>query len=409
MEFNYIFNYSPLVTSLAKYDYKKDQNDIINNNIFPLFGEPLPPYILQCLIFPSFDLIPYNYHKIIYIIPDYFSYELRFDNNGSNFPSQFIITCPKIFGKKMIQDLFEFDKKEFEKTQNYDKIKKTYGKEYLYNINDLKIEYNRKRNNEIFDEKYNLNKTDIMFPSIESINNYKYIEGYFNRNVGKNKIIQINSLFIYVYLDEKKYKKINKIIIDEILKEKIISYGYPQIKLGIITGLYYNNKYYKKEEDSIKESSYQKDYEELIKKDYEYLGLKILDLSVLIEVVPIIKINDENIEFDYSFKYLIPLEITSLNKINDVHKEYLNNLLKMNNINNEENILLDKEKLEKEKEIFCYDENNKKNKHNDEKDKNKKTKVSNKKFDKKKKKPIGPIIEREITNFKFKNLDDYFY
>ena len=62
---NYIFNYSPLVTSLAKYDYKKDQNDIINNNIFPLLGEPLPPYILLCLIFPSFDLIPYNYFVLL--------------------------------------------------------------------------------------------------------------------------------------------------------------------------------------------------------------------------------------------------------------------------------------------------------------------------------------------------------
>ena len=75
-------------------------------------------------------------------------------------------------------------------------------------------------------------------------------------------------------------------IINKILKEKIISFGYPQIKLGILTGLYYNNKYYRMEEESkiLKESSYQKDYEDQIKKDYEYLGLKILDLSVLLKL-----------------------------------------------------------------------------------------------------------------------------
>lgn len=388
---NYKFNYCPLITSIARYNYLKDQNEIINNNINDLIGKPLPPYILQCLIFPSFDLIPINYHEIENIIPEYYSYNKQIDNNGNPFPSQIIIKCPKIYGKKMIQDLIDFDKAEFEKTKNYNIIKENYRKVYLYNTKNIKEEYNMKRKNEIFKEQYALQRTDIMFPSIESINNYKYIEGYINRNIGKNKIIQINSLFIYVYLDEKKYKKIINMIIDEIFKEKIISFGYPQIKLGIITGLYYNNKYYRMEEESkiLKESSYQKDYEDQIKKDYEYLGLKILDLSVLIEVIPIININQGKFEFDYEFKYLIPLEITSLNKINDVHREYLKNILKMNNIIDEKSIKLDKEMIEKEKEIFFYDENNKKNKQNDIKDKNKnnnKSKFMAKKGDKKKEK-----------------------
>ena len=185
-------------------------------------------------------------------------------------------------------------------------------------------------------------------------------------------------------------------------------------KLGILKGLYYNNKYYRREEESkiLKESSYQKDYEDQIKKDYEYLGLKILDLSVLIEAIPIINTNEGKFEFDYEFKYLIPLEITSLNKINDVHREYLKNILKMNNIIDEKSLKLDKEMIEKEKEIFFYDEKNKKNNKNDIKDKNKnnnKSKFIGKKGDKKKKKPSGPLIEREINNFKFKNLYEYYY
>lgn len=405
---NYNYNYCPLISDIAKYDYKKDIYGIIYDNITHLNGDPLPPYILQCLIFPTFELIPENYHKIKEIIPNYYEYKKTVDNNGCPFPSQITVSCPKIVGNKMIQKLIEFDNSEFSKTENYNLIKENYGKEYLYNINNLKTEYHRKRKNEIFDEKYNMNKVDIMFPSIENINNYKYIEGYFKRNIGGNKIIQINSLFIYVSLDEKIYKKINKMIIDNILKEKIISYGYPLKKLGILTGVYYNNKYYSIDSESkiIKETSYQFDYEEQIKKDNEYIGLKILDLSILIEVVPIICIDNGKFIFDYDFKYLIPFEITSLNMKNNVHQEFVKIFLKMNKITNVENIKLDKELLEKEKEVFLYDESLKKNKSTETKDKKNK-KFKEKKGDRKKKKPFGPSVEKEITNFKFKNLDDY--
>ena len=405
---NYLFNYCPLISNIAKFNFQKNQNEIINNNIIQLKGEPLPPYILHCLIFPSYDLIPKNYHKITDIIPEYYYYQITFDNNGFPFPSQFLASSPKISGNKMIQDFIQFDANEFPKTENYTKIKESYGKEYLYNINNEKSIYIHKRKNEIFEVKYNINKTDITFPSIEKINNYKYIEGYINRKIGKNKIIQINSLFIYISLDEKKYKKINKIIIDEILEEKIISYGYPQIKIGYLTGVYFNNKYNSKNT----ENSYLIDYEEMLKKDYEYIGLKILDLSILIEVVPLLFIGNGKIEFDYEYKYLIPLEITSLNKTNDIYREYLKNILAVNNVK-EEGITLDEEKLKKDREVFLYDNSIKKNK-SEIKDKNKinnkngKNKFKGKNYNKKRKK-LGSKIEREIINFKFINIDDFFY
>ena len=410
---NYLYNYTPLLSDLSKYDYKKNISETICENINQLIGEPLPPYILQCLIFPSFDLIPLNYHDIKKIIPYYYSYEKKFDNNGSPFPSQITVTCPKVSGKKMIQELIDFDNSEFKKTDNYNLIKEIYGKEYLYDINNNKIEYKRKRKNESFNENYDNKKVDIMFPSIEIIKNYKYIEGFFNRTVGGNKIIQINSLFIYISLDEKKYKKINKIIIDNIFKEKIISYGYPLMKLGLLNGLYYNNKYYSIDNDSksLNESTYQFDYEELIKKDYEYFGLKILDLSCLIEIIPIISIDNGKFIYDYDYKYLIPLEITSLNLLNDTHQKFLKEILKINNIgnNDNDNININIELLKKEKEIFLYDESLRKNKTNKTKEMSNKNKKNNKekKGDKKKKKAMGPSIEREITNFKFMNLDDY--
>ena len=205
-----------------------------------------------------------------------------------------------------------------------------------------------------------------MFPSIESITNYKYIEGYFNRNIGGNKIVQINSLFISISLDEKKYKKINKIIIENIFKEKIISYGYPLIKLGVLNGLYYNNKYYTIDNESknLKEEAYQFDYEEQLRKDYEYVGLKILELSCLIEVIPIISIDNGMCIFDYDYKFLVPLEITSLNIMNNLHQEFLKQSLKLNNIIDVNNLNLDKKLMEKEKEVFLYDESLKKNKNN---------------------------------------------
>jgi hypothetical protein len=270
---------------------------------------------------------------------------------------------PKIKGND-IEKLIEFDKSEFEKTPNYNLIKEIYGKEYIYNDNNNKLEYHHKRNNEIFNENYEIEKVDIMFPSLESIANYKYIEGYFNRNIGGNKIVQINSLFISISLDEKKYKKINKIIIDNIFKEKIISYGYPLIKLGVLNGLYYNNKFYtfNNETNNLKEESYQFDYEEQIRKDYEYVGLKILELSCLIEVIPIIFIDNGMYIFDYDYKYLVPLEITSLNIMNNLHQEFLKKSLKVNNIIDVNSLNLDKKLIEKEKEVFLYDESLKKNK-----------------------------------------------
>ena len=406
---NYMYDYCPLLSDIAKYDYKNNINEIINNNINQFKGDPLPPYILLCLILPSFKIIPENYHKIDEIIPDYYEYEKYFDNNGSPLPSQITVSCPKVEGKEMIKKLIDFDNQEFPKTKNYQLIKENYGKEYLYNINNIKIEYNRKRKNEIFKENYDKKEVDLLFPSIESISNYKYIEGYFTRSIGKNKIIQINSLFIYIYLDEKIYKKFNKSTIDNIFKEKIISYGYPQIKLGLLKGLYYNNKYYSinQEKKILTDTPYLFDYEEQIKKDYEFIGLKILDLSCLIEVIPIIGIDNDKFIFDYEYKYLIPLEITSLNITNKIHQEFLNNSLKMNNINYND-IKFDKEISDKEKEVFLYDISLRKNKNNakEKSDKNI-NKFKGKKGDKKKKKSKGPVLEREITNFKFKVIDDY--
>ena len=363
---NYIYDYCPLLHDMAKYDYNKNVSEMICDNINQKKGEPLPPYILQCLIFSSFNLIPSNYHKIKEIIPYYYNFKKVFDNNGFLFPSQMTTIVPKIEGKEIIEKLIEFDKSEFRKTPNYNIIKENYGKEYIYSQKNNKLEYNHKRKNEIFNENYDIKKVDIMFPSIESIANYKYIEGYFNRNIGGNKIVQINSLFISISIDEKKYKKINKIIIDNIFKEKIISYGYPLIKLGILNGLYYNNKFYTfdNESKSLKEETYQFDYEEQIKKDYEYVGLKILELSCLIEIIPIKFIDNGTCIFDYDYKFLVPLEITSLNIMNNLHQEFLKKSLDMNIIIDINSLNLDKKLIEKQKEVFLYDESLKKNKNN---------------------------------------------
>ena len=71
---------------------------------------------------------------------------------------------------------------------------------------------------------------------------------------------------------------------------------------------------------------------------------------------------------------------------------------------------LDKKLIEKEKEVFLYDESLKKNKNNETKEKSNKNKMKNKdKKGGKRKKPVGPSIEREITNFKFKNLDNIYF
>ena len=89
------------------------------------------------------------------------------------------------------------------------------------------------------------------------------------------------------------------------------------------------------------------------------------DIFPLIEVIPIIKIDKDNSDifvYDYDYKYLVPFQLTSLNKDNmssttSFWKQILEkNNIKINNLN-EINININKEKILKEKDIFCFDEN----------------------------------------------------
>ena len=403
---NYHYYYSPLISNLAKFNYEENINEDIYQKITKNEGMPLPPYILQCLIFNSFDLIPSNYHKIKEINRNYYDYQIEFDNNGILIPSQMIMKCPIIKDDSFIQKLIEFDKNEFKNTEKYNLIKESYGKEYLYNIKD-----NYKRKNEILNENNNIKEVDIMFPSIKIIKSYEYLNGYFYRKIKKNKI-PIKRFLIYLS-NNKNVKKIDDNNINYIIKDYIISYGYPFMKLGIITGLYIKNKYYSIDHEM--RSFYSKtniyDYKEKIVKDYENIGLKFNKISFLVEVVPIINIdnyqNNDIFKFDYDKKYLIPFEITSLNNENKNHGEFLEKTLKKNNIFNpdEVNIDLCQEKLSKIKDIFFFDES-KKNKNNEvnkiqKSFKNKNTKKNKKiKFDRKKNNSYV-INKRKKNNNKF--------
>ena len=404
---SYNFDFTPLISDLSKFDYNKNIISDITNNIIDDNTAPLPPYISQILISRKLFEFPDEYQEIGKIIPNYLNADITFDNNGFPFPHQYTAIIPKIDKTSLIK-LIEIDSKIFKSLPNFEKINSIYNKEYLYN-NSEKKEYKRKKTNSIFNEEYKPKITDIIFPSIERAKNYKYIEGYFKKVLNNRKVITINSLFINLELDNKKYKTINKIIINNILKEKIISFGYPLLKLGMLTGFYHDNKYYTLDNKSIKESSYQEDYEEIIKKDYEYFGIKLTNPTCFIELIPIKKIANEKAEFDYNYKYLVPLEITSLNLINDDYRDFIKHTMKkFTNVNFEE-VDYDVKLAQTEKEMFLFDESLRKNKKKEESNqKNVKVSKPKKNENRKKKKPMGPSVEKEIFNFKFKNNDDFY-
>ena len=483
--YNYIYNYSPLILSLSKFD-SSIKSEIIekaiyeNNDEMDKEGKPLPPYILQCLTFPSslnsckeeLNLYKTNF---IGFLPNYFKSKFIIDNNGFSFHSQTTVIFPKIRGKEMIKQLRDFDEKEFKNTNSYEKIKNNYRKEYI-SFKDGKNFYNEvQRKNEIHKDCYDNNENDINnnisdkstpkkviknnqsksiknnpsfneenekkdnyieaknglkidmnFPSLDNINKVQFIKTVIKNTSGSKKM-PINSLFINISLDDEgKIKKMleNKDIIKNTIKEKIISYGYPFLKIGLLRGFYYANKYYTfNERDELIKNEYTKNYEKIIQEDYEYIGLKFdHKIFCLIEVLPIIFIDNGNCVYDYDYKYLIPLEITSVlydleceepackkkiifpkvqnqKKCNNKYKEFLNIKTK-----NKINTKLDKNLLDKNKQIFLYNENSR-NKHYNEKNNNKKNEPKNKKG-KRNNINKSELLDNNIQiNFKF-NFDD---
>jgi hypothetical protein len=275
---------------------------------------------------------------------------------------------PILENEETISKIIEFDKKEIKNTKNYNIIKDR--TEFCFNINN-----NIKRKNEIFNENYNIKNTDEMFPSINNIKNIEIKVDFIDINLEKvEKIIKMKKYNINLLQNNgnKTKKEINEYY--DIFKEKIITYGYPFIKLGIVNSIYYNDKKYLMDQETGNQSSeyYNGKYDKIIIKDYKSIGIIIKDIYPLIEVIPIKKIDLDNsdlFEYDYEFKYLVPFEITSLNKENKSHITFLKQILEKNNIkiNNlkEININIDKEKILKEKDVFYFDETLKSNHKNE--------------------------------------------
>lgn len=435
--YNYIYNYSPLILSLSKFDCYKYSEAIEkaiyeNNDENDKEGKPLPPYILQCLTFPpslntcNKELSLYNKQKLIEKLPNYFKSELIIDNNGFSLHSQTAVICPKIKGKDTIKLLRDFDEQEFEHTNNFNKIKDRYRKEYISFKDGKNCYHEIQRKNEIYKECYEINednntkinicdkstpkkvkkniklksnkkvesfnkqidyhinkkagpKIDMNFPSLKNINinNFSYNLTDIKNDSG-NKNFPIKSLIITISLNEEgKIKKIleDNDIIKNNIKQKIISYGYPFLKIGLLRGLYFSNKYYTfNEKGELIKNDYKKDYEKIIQEDYLKIGLKFEHkIFCLIEVIPIIFIDNGNCIYDFDYKYLIPLELTSvlydleceeqkykkknsqnLEKCNNKYKKFLEEKTK-NKLGITNNFF--KDLLDRKKDIFLYNKN----------------------------------------------------
>ena len=213
------------------------------------------------------------------------------------------------------------------------KINKIFEIFISYNINiedyDIDINFNKSLmeqanyNNNLYTDiiKYN----DIEYPSINYLT-YNYNEEETIQILGKKykftkltKSIKINIFSKYKNIIEKIN---NNELIETILNEKIIIYGYPIKKIGIIEGIIYKGKYYflkdEKIEESFKTINQMEKYPSL---DYENSNIIIKikgnikyekdKTKKTIQRIKIINI-DEELK-DIVKKEYIPIELTSLN------------------------------------------------------------------------------------------------
>ena len=486
---NYLYNYAPLLISLSRnYNYNLTQNidKIIceNNNGENKEGKPLSPLILQCLSFHSnlnscSIISPDIKDKIYNIIPDYHKYQIKIENNGFPYHSQTTVLIPKLKGEEIIK-LLELNNDENNELD----------KEYLYNNNKVdKIEYKRKRKNEIF-KGYNDNETSDTSDTSEinikndnkiNINNNKHKNDYNNENKkpcklrarkkipdkGNNKIndkndknddinidiyfpsfsikkyncketiekvenfdgkkstYEIKTLFIDLPLSEEKvikriFDKDNENKLLNILKENYISYGYPLLKLGKLSAILYKNTKYRINEEKIISEAIPSniDYYEKIKNDYMHIGLEIEEPFCLIEVIPIIYINNGHCVFDEDYQYLVPIEITSLlynkeikglnlkNKNDDKDNKYIKFKEDITQSIKYHNHIIDKTNNNK-KNLFLYSEDSINKEQKNKNNKSNKCCSSNKKLKsaKKCKRQYKDNDDDCEINFKYKKID----
>ena len=239
--------------------------------------------------------------------------------------------------------------KDKEKNNFILKIKNIFDIFINYNISkeeyDIDIKFNKdilEGNNNNKDMILNMNKfTDVAYPRINYLS-YEYNEETTKLEFGKKykftkitKALKITILSKFTNIINENNK--NEII-ENILNQKIVLYDIPMKKIGIIEGVFYNDKYYYLNEDKI-EGIQSDEIRQNLKYQKSFLDYEKSNIFIKIKDIKVIKDkNNENINLieiinsdnliNFNLSIIIPIEFTSLNiqKEDDIFKNLLNDI-----------------------------------------------------------------------------------
>ena len=238
---------------------------------------------------------------------------------------------------------------ENQKSTFLNKIKKVFEIFLNYKINiedyDINISFNKSFLEKNYNKSFYTDITkfyDIFYPSINNLI-YKYSEDSTIQELGKKykfikktNFIKLNILSRYINITNNNNDNIVNFI-KNILKEKIIIYGYPMKYIGLINCIYYKNKIYSLNDENIEI----KDKVFPLINFHKKSALEYEDSKIIIEIKEKIKYTKDKINgnikgiklFNFEDKIIglsekyIPIELTSLNIQNeDENSELLNEI-----------------------------------------------------------------------------------
>jgi len=326
----YPYNYAPMISDFDNIDFDNKIADIFENDK----SEPYSPFQSLLFILPktSFDLLPKCYKDFPTQAPEYFPENVDIDYNGKHTPWEAVVLLPFLDEKKVLE-LEKKDRNLTKEEEIYDK----WGKSFKFEKNDIKSDkdivystyeiYQNKDYNMLTN--YDNKKIDFTFPTLKTIN-YSYsvdlIKTYFGKNVKKNRRITIHpKLNIKIENDEQ---------IHEILSKKNIFFGYPYKAFGRLEGIIIDKQYYYIYKDKLfpdKYFKYSTELENIINNNYSKQGIYLSHPDLLCNIAKFIGFKKIKGKMQSIFNekardeepFYVPLEVTSLNAINEDFEEFL--------------------------------------------------------------------------------------
>ena len=327
----YPYNYAPMISDFDNINFNFDDNNL--NNIFENDkSEPYSPFQSLLFILPktSFDLLPPCYKDFPNQAPEYFPENVEIDYNGKHTPWEAVVLLPFLDEKKVLE-LEQKDRNLTKEEEVYNK----WGNSFKFKkneINDKDIEFSvyeiyQNKNYDMISN-YEKKTVDCSFPTLKTIS-YDFSLGENKIYFGKNNVKKTKKITIHPKLTV----KIDQEQLQNFLSQKYIFFGYPYKAFGRLVGVIYDKNYYYMYKGKFfhdTDFKYSNEIENSIYNTYSKQGIYLSYPGLLCNIAKFMgfkKSNDKIYRnFDESAKddnpFYVPLEVTSLNSINNDFERY---------------------------------------------------------------------------------------